>query len=491
MKFRSVRFKISILYTIVLGVILVIYSAVLYFNLKWVLYDDLDEELRLKAKAVSETITSYLDSLGYNEPAFLFAVNRVINKTGEYPEQSKITEAEEQWLKKADKLDIENDYVDFLSPEGRLMATMGDSRKETPPLFLKKIDQKYCRENFINLRFDSRNLRMINLPFMYDGKNYAIRIAASLKPVIELLRTRLVFIAVTIPVMLIFSIFVGRFFAARILNPVKKIAATAQNISHEDLSRRVEPGHFDEEMESLVNAFNKMIDRLENSFKHISDFSSHVSHELKTPLAIIRGESELALRKERSPEEYKRVIHANLDEVSRMFKLVEDLLVLSKLEYRPEGFKFEEFAMDELIGEIYEQSRLLASSKNISVNLDMSEDMMIVKGDRTHLRRLFFNLIHNAVKFTMPGGKIDISVSRGNKKSYVSVKDTGTGISKEDMPKIFDKFFHVEKSYLDVEPGTGLGLNIALVIAKIHNGEISVKSEQGQGSIFTVTLPLV
>jgi two-component system, OmpR family, heavy metal sensor histidine kinase CusS len=243
-------------------------------------------------------------------------------------------------------------------------------------------------------------------------------------------------------------------------------------------------------MRTLVAAFNDMITRLETSFKHIAEFSSQVAHELKTPIAIMRGEIELALRKERSVDEYKRVLKVSLGEMKRLLKTVEDLLLLAKLDYRPEIFKFENFNALKFFEEISEQTKILASDKDINVSMTIPKGEIIIKGDKLHLRRLFYNILHNATKFTSIGGNIDIVVKVQDNNLLTTISDTGVGILQEDLQKIFDRFFHVEKSDQSSEPGNGLGLNIALSIAKIHQGKIDVKSQPDKGTTFIITLPL-
>ena len=343
---------------------------------------------------------------------------------------------------------------------------------------------------FKNIKFEKRNLRVIGTPFFYgEDKKFIIQIGTSLKPVIHLLQVRLMHIAISIPIILVLASFFGRLFSSRILRPVAEITSTARNITHEDLSLRVKTEHVDQEMKYLVDAFNNMISRLEKSFKYIAEFSSHVAHELKTPLAIIRGEADIALRKGRSPEEYKRVIKVNLEEAERMFKVIEDLLLLTKLDYRPEFFKFEVFNLTDFFEEIYEQSKILASQKDIQVSINMPEDKVLMKGDRLHLRRLFFNLIDNSIKFTPKDGKIKLNIRNEDRKVIVDISDTGIGIIEENLPKIFDKFFHIDKTSDQISHSAGLGLSIADSIVRFHQGNISVKSIPEKGSTFTVSLP--
>jgi signal transduction histidine kinase len=243
-------------------------------------------------------------------------------------------------------------------------------------------------------------------------------------------------------------------------------------------------------MHRLAAAFNDMIARLEKAFKHIEEFSSQVAHELRTPLAIMRGESELALRKERTGEEYKRVIRVNLEEIGRMLKTVEDLLLLTKLDYRPEIFKKEDFDFVAFFREVFEQAKVLAQDKGIDIEFDVPKMEIVINADKHHLRRLFYNLIHNAVKFTLAGGKVRLGASVSGGKLLAVVQDTGVGIPAEDLPKIFDRFFHKDHGIVIEESGSGLGLSIAMAIARSHSGDITVESASGKGSTFTVILPL-
>ena len=491
MRFNSVRFKISVLYTAILGLILVIYSVFLYLSLHYTLYDELDEELSIKATEIASIISSYLDALGPDEELFDFAVKRAIRFKGEHPYEDKISTMEEQWLRTVDKLDLKEDYVNVIDmATGKIIAASNDLPEN---LVFVELKAKHS-ENviFVNVRYEKRNARVIRIPFSYRGKDvYIIQVATSLKPVIKLLYKRLWHIVFSIPIILIIASFLGRIFSKKILAPVTAITKTASKITHEDLSARVRTEHVDEEMKYLVNAFNDMISRLEKSFKYIAEFSSHVAHELKTPLTIIKGEAEVALRRERSVEEYKRFMTISLEEVERMLRIIEDLLLLTRLDYRPEVFKFEKFDLVELLREASEQAKTLASQKNIGIAIDLPERKINIKGNQLHLRRLFMNLVDNAVKFTPDNGVIDISLTCSAKKAFVSVSDTGIGIPRQEMPKIFDRFYRIERDGQGIEHGSGLGLSISRSIAVIHEGDIRVESELNKGSTFIVTLPLL
>jgi two-component system, OmpR family, heavy metal sensor histidine kinase CusS len=301
---------------------------------------------------------------------------------------------------------------------------------------------------------------------------------------------KLPFILLPIPLTLLFGYFIGYLIISRILKPIKIMTDTVKNITHEDLSLRLKTENVDEELGRLIEAFNDMILRLSESFEYITDSSSYIAHELKTPIAIIRGESEFALKKEREKEEYKRVISVSLEETKRMLKIIEDLLLLTRMNYQPDVLKFEPVDLTEFIRVIYEQAKVLALKKDIVVKLAVPQESRMVNADELHLRRLFFNLIDNAIKFTFTGGSITMQLIYEGQKAFVSIIDTGIGIKEENLPKLFDKFFRIDTIIKDTSPSSGLGLSIAQSIAQLHKGEIAVTGSSEQGTNFTVSLPI-
>ncbi|MCK5683920.1 HAMP domain-containing protein, partial [bacterium] len=310
-----------------------------------------------------------------------------------------------------------------------------------------------------------------------------------LKPITKLLHREKILIIVDIVIVLLVTSFIGQFFVSRILKPVKEMAITADKITRKSLSARVESTHLDYEMQHLVDSINSMINRLEKAFKHIANFSLDVSHELKTPLAIMRSESEFALIKERSHKEYQSVLQSNLDQIQRMKKLVDDLLLLAKVDHEIEVFTFEKLELCGFLKKLYEKEKMLAAEKKINIEFETSIDTVFVSADTLHLRRLFINLLANAIKFTPLGGKIGITVKQTAEIAYIAISDTGIGINQEELDRIFERFYRTEEADETAEPGSGLGLCLALSIVKVHNGKIDVESTVGKGSTFTIALP--
>jgi heavy metal sensor kinase len=345
---------------------------------------------------------------------------------------------------------------------------------------------------FKNIIINKKHFRQIQSAIsLPDNRQLFVLIASSEEPILDLLRDRRRLFMVSIPIILLLTAFLGRFLTGRILRPVSSIVSTAKQISSQDLSKRLRLEGVDEEMKVLVDSLNDMIARLERSFKHIEEFSSHVAHELKTPLAILRGETEVALRQDQSASEYKAVLQENLEEIEKIIRIIEDLFLLAKLDYQPKFLKFQQFDFKEFLSVIFEQTRLLAEEHHVEISCDLPKEDIAFEGDALHLRRLFFNIINNAIKFTPADKRVLLTAQKEKNILKVSVADEGPGIPEEYLSKIFDKFFQVPSEEEGFKKGSGLGLNIAQSVAKAHQGKIEVQSQLGKGTVFTVFLPLV
>ncbi len=485
-KHASMMFEISVIYSLVLAFILLVFSGVVYYILSETLYAELDNEVELKAEEISANIRTYLEVKG-TEPATLgFAIEKTITSADAPLRRWWYIGFERSWFERLDEQDIRNDYINFLAPDG---SSMIHSKNVEGPLLdlLGSYGKLHNGQKWLYyLKHNNHTLRVINYPFENTGQAYILQVGISMHPVIQLLQGWMNHVFLSIPIILLLTSFIGRVLASRILKPVRKISFAANAISDEDLSKRVEKENYYEEMDSLIDAFNNMIDRLEKSFSHIQNFSSHIAHELKTPLTIMRGETEVALMGKRSNEDYKQALNIVLNEITKMLKIIEDLLFLTKMDHQPGVLKFERLNFLEYFQEIYEQSRLLAVSKEIRVALDvLPGSRVFVKADPLHLRRLFFNLLDNAIKYSPAQSRIHIRVTHSGDRVAVSIEDQGAGIPPDEIGRIFERFYTANHH----QSGSGLGLSIAQSIANAHGGHIEVKSRPDHGSTFTVTLP--
>jgi len=254
------------------------------------------------------------------------------------------------------------------------------------------------------------------------------------------------------------------------------------------LSERLTPRGTGDEMDDLIGTINEMIARLESSFKRISEFTADASHELKTPLCALRGEAELLLSRERTAEEYQEGLAHFVERFDHLDQMINDLILLSKFDATQVELKMGTLRLDLLVEDLCHLFQVLAAQKNITLEMDSVGEVTVI-GDKVRLQQLFTNLIDNAIKYT-PKGFIRVTVEKNQDVALVTIKDTGIGIPKEEQEKIFKRFYCVDKSRSRETGGVGLGLSIAEWIAHVHQGRIEVHSELGQGSTFTVFLPV-
>ncbi|HQN19613.1 MAG TPA: ATP-binding protein, partial [Syntrophobacteraceae bacterium] len=259
-------------------------------------------------------------------------------------------------------------------------------------------------------------------------------------------------------------------------------------ISAEHLTQRVDETGAGDELDHLAKTLNHMLSGLDAAFRQIRQFSASASHELQTPLTILKGELEVALRSPRRPEEYQAVLTSSLEEVDRIARLVEGLLLLSRAEAGVLKMDRQPVELSQLLEEVVARLKRLADSRSIELRFDPAEQVFI-PGDREHLGRLLLNLADNAIKYTDPGGKVLLSLRKEGNSACVRVKDTGIGMAAEELEKVFQPFYRAAEARSQSEHGTGLGLCIARSIAMAHGGNIEVESRPGEGSSFRVILP--
>ena len=257
------------------------------------------------------------------------------------------------------------------------------------------------------------------------------------------------------------------------------------------LHRRLSPGSDADDFSDLVTTLNAMIARLETSFAGLRRFTADASHELKTPLAVLRADVERAMMESSSQTERMVALEEALQEVRRMTDLVESLLTLARADEGRFDLHREPVELQPLVQEVYETALILGEAQGVTVNLPFTADVMVM-GDRTRLRQLFLNLVTNAIKYTPAGGKVELGLGRHPDNVTFAVRDTGIGISAADFPHIFERFWRADRvrSRMSERGGFGLGLAISQWIAQAHGGSLTASSRLGRGSLFTVTLPL-
>ena len=294
-----------------------------------------------------------------------------------------------------------------------------------------------------------------------------------------------------IPPVILAGCVMGWIFAGRALTPVLEVARTAQRISGSNLSLRIPERGSGDELDRLIETFNRMIERLETSFNQIRQFSTDVSHELRTPITVVRGQLEVALFTAQTVEQYREAIVNSLADIERLSQIVRALLLLSQAETGQLLLQKQPLDLVETAENVVEQFQIPADGGGVTLQFAPHVSRCAGEFDRVQIERMLSNLLSNAIKFTPAGGTVRVVIDHKD-QAEIRVEDTGMGIAPEHLPHIFDRFYRVPGAREQASPEKGLGLGLSFVawIARAHGGAVDVRSEPGKGTTFTVRLPL-
>jgi heavy metal sensor kinase len=293
-----------------------------------------------------------------------------------------------------------------------------------------------------------------------------------------------------LPLLVLLASLLGYWLSYRSLAPVNRIIQTADQIGVENLSKRLEVPKAQDELRRLSMTLNAMLARIEKSFQKITQFTADASHDLRTPVAVIRTSAELALRKERSAAEYRDALTKILSTSVETSELLENLLSLARADAGALGLELHPLELGAHVRKIQEQALILSSEKDLDFRMETPLAPVWVKADAIALNRLLMILVDNAIKYTPNGGHCEISLSQDKTSAQITVTDSGIGITKEDLLHVFDRFYRADRARTRNRRGAGLGLAIARWITDMHGGNIAVQSEPGMGSVFTISLPI-
>ena len=284
--------------------------------------------------------------------------------------------------------------------------------------------------------------------------------------------------------------FTGAVLARRALRPIDEIVTQARRITEANLSERVpDPGTRDE-ISRLAETLNEMLGRLEFGFEVQRRFTADASHELRSPISRLRAELEVTLRRPRTPGEYEETLRSCLDEVQRVQGLIEELLELARLDTRQEPEPPKPIAVREIVEGAMEAVRSTAAKRGVAVGVERTADV-VVNAPAGAAKVALANILDNAVKFSPTGGKVTVVVTAARDEAVIAVSDTGPGVSSDDVPRVFERFYRGKASRLTDVPGFGLGLAISRALIERHGGRISVDGSRNEGATFSVHLPRV
>jgi heavy metal sensor kinase len=335
----------------------------------------------------------------------------------------------------------------------------------------------------------SAPIRVLTKPIVEQGHIIRlVQVAMSLDSA-ETARSRFLFVLLGLaPLAIGVAGLGGWFLARRALAPVDAMVEAARRIEAEDLSLRLRTPGTADELGRLAAVLNDMLARLERSFTAVRQFSADAAHELRTPLTILKGEIEVALRSSPDSEEYRRVLASCLEEVDRLSSLVEDMLFLARSDSGAVNLTQTPVSLIALLAEVEPALRALGDQNGVRISVDPGPPLQ-VRGNRSLLFRVLFNLGENAIKYTPAGGTVNITLSRQESEAVLAVSDTGPGIAAEEQARIFDRFYRGDPAR--GRGGTGLGLALVRSIVQLHGGRIVVDGAPGGGACFRVFLPLM
>ena len=465
----SIRLRLTLWYVSLLAVILIIFSGALYSVLAFSLYNEVDRTLETRAGEVQRGVDAALQV--QSDIRLLLMRGRFV-------------------LPSANVFATPGTYVQIMTPDGTVVSSSENLGTQTLSVDSSALNRVNEGDSvFSNSVVSSVPLRTYTAPLMArDQIVGVIMVAQSIQPVLDTLRRLGTLLVIGILGGLAFASIVGALLARSALAPIDRMTQSAHGIANAgDLTRRIEQPKTRDEVGRLASTFNEMLTRIEQLFRSQQRFVADMSHELRSPLTTIRGNLDLLKRGAFENNEEREVSLAAIDsESARMQRMVQDLLLLAQADAGVEIRK-QPVELDTLLLDVYRQTRMTA--KGIKVSLG-NEDQAQVLGDPDRLKQLFINLVDNAIKYTPNGGEVTLAFERDTEWVRVAVADTGPGIPAQDLPKIFDRFYRVDKARARENGGTGLGLAIVKWIVDAHGGKIAVKSNLGKGTTFTVWLPL-
>jgi two-component system, OmpR family, heavy metal sensor histidine kinase CusS len=461
----SIRWRLTLWYGAALGAVLAAFGGAVYFMMRHELVARIDADLDVELQEVVDDIESSPDW-----PNLSRRWSRRFARRGGYEFQ--VGPAQGEALVRSEHLGTSG------LPAPRVPASLRHLDFESAPLGTRSEDLGPAGRWRVAAR-------VVPGP---DGPLVA-QVAATLAPVDHELAELLAVLLLTGPLALAGALGGGYLLARKALAPVDRMAAAADQITATRLDRRLEVPDPDDELGRLARTLNGMIARLERSFEEVRRFTADAAHELRTPLAVLRNAAEVALRADRDPEHYRRVLEDQLEEIGRLTRLAERLLFLCRTDAGLAGAAHRPVRLEDVVREAADHMQAVAAERGLALAVEGLAPCS-VRGDEGQLRRLLFNVLDNAIKYTPAGGSIAVRSGPVDGKARVVVADTGVGIPAEYLPRVFDRFFRLDAARGMEPEGAGLGLAISRAIAEAHGGTIAVESTHGRGTSVTLLLPL-
>jgi heavy metal sensor kinase len=489
---HSIRYALMLWYVGVLTVVLCLFGWILYASLHANLMEEVSKTLSLQAIRIADTIAASWSaeratpgSGPGNWAGSPADTLESLVASGGLPGLIDRWGAKTGWL-------TTDHLIRILDRTGQPIAESAAFNTIPVSLTAASVGQgKEGHPAYQTFTIKAERFQLITYPAIRSQRIlYLVQTAVSLQQAdaaLARLRWRLFWL---VPFLILVTSVVGHLLTNRVLRPINQMIAHAQHIAAERLERLEVPQTGDE-LEHLAVTFNHMLERIELGFKRLRQFSAAASHELRTPLTVMKGELEVTLRKPRSEEEYREVLQTHLGTVNELAAVVEELLTLARGEAAAHAVDWRPLELGTLVQQVSELWRKPADAKQVRLDI-VNGAPVWVHGERRLLERLVSNLLDNAVRYTPAHGQIRVTVGQRDHQASIVVRDTGPGISPEQLPTLFDRFFRLPPpNPEDQRSTTGLGLGLCRWIAEVHRGWIDVDSQPQSGTSFTVWLPRI
>jgi heavy metal sensor kinase len=458
--FKTTRAQLTLWYVVLLALILIGFSSVLYFTLARALYQQTD------------------DSLAHNAHDLVDGL-RIKGDQFDYP-------GGENDITDLDAVRAQGYLIRILDADGKILST--NSTYAPLPVAPDALAvARSGRPQFQTIAFDNETYRLYTMPVQDNQQIVGALQVAEVSGTVEATLYKLMFaLVVIVPLSLALATFAGMWFARRALLPIDQITRTAQRISAQDLSQRLNLNLPNDEVGRLARTFDAMLARLDDAFRREREFTANASHELRTPLTVMRGGIDVVLQRPRERAEYERVLRELGADVEQLSHMAEDLLMLARADAHQIAVTCEELNAAQLLQAVADELRPLAEAHQIALDVH-ADPALQFWGDEPKMLRVLFNLVDNALKFSAPNTRVLLTAAPKGDVVSLCVRDQGAGIASDALPHVFDRFYRGTNGDAS---GAGLGLAIARALVQAQGGHISGESALGQGTTFTIELPM-